>query len=89
MVLIKEALLLWIDITGKKEGGKTRSFFKAYELIRAGITFDCELDFDEEILSPELAEWLIHKSGQIGVGAFRERFGKFRVVKIEEVMKAA
>jgi hypothetical protein len=56
---------------------KKRSFFKAYEFIKAGATFEATIFFDEELLSEEHMSLLLEKSGSVGVGAFRERFGKF------------
>ena len=71
-------------IVSKPDGVKTytvtvknRSFFKAYEYIKAGSTFETTIYFDEELLSEEHIELLLNKSGSVGVGAFRERFGKF------------
>lgn len=59
---------------------KNRSFFKAYEYIKAGSAFETTIYFDEELLSEEHIELLLNKSGSVGVGAFRERFGKFEWV---------
>ena len=64
----------------KKEGGKTRSFFKAYELIKAGTTFESTMYFDDELMNEEQINMLLSKAGSVGVGAFRERFGKFEWV---------
>ena len=63
----------------KKEGNKTKSFFKAYETLPAGMHFQCKVYFDEEFISEELAKWWIEKSGAIGNYAWRERFGKYNV----------
>ena len=60
---------------------KPRSFFKAYEYIKAGAQFRFTVLFDEDLLSLEKMEYLLSKAGQIGVGAFRERFGKFVIVE--------
>ena len=57
-----------------------RSFFKAYEYINAGVTAECTYYIDEDIISEELANYWIEKSGLVGWGAFRERFGKFSIV---------
>jgi hypothetical protein len=59
---------------------KNRSFFKAYEFIKVGTTFDATIFYDEELLSEEHMNQLLEKAGSIGVGAFRERFGKFEWV---------
>lgn len=56
---------------------KNRSFFKAYEFIKAGSTFETEIFFDDELLDKERVEELLSKAGSVGIGAFRERFGKF------------
>jgi hypothetical protein len=56
---------------------KGRSFFKAYEFIKAGTTFDTTMYFDDELMNEEQINMLLSKAGSIGVGAFRERFGKF------------
>uniref|UniRef100_A0A6M3JLL4 Uncharacterized protein n=1 Tax=viral metagenome TaxID=1070528 RepID=A0A6M3JLL4_9ZZZZ len=54
-----------------------RSFFKAYEFIKAGTTFETKMYFDDELLTEEHINHLLSKAGSVGVGAFRERFGKF------------
>jgi len=59
---------------------KGKSFFKAYEYIPAGTTFEASVIFDEDMLKPEHAKVVFDKCGHIGVGAFRERFGKFEMV---------
>jgi hypothetical protein len=64
-----------------RNNGKPRSFFKAYESIGIGCTATCTYHFDEDLVSKELAEYWIEKSGLVGWGAFRERFGKFKIVK--------
>jgi len=56
---------------------KGRSFFKAYEYIEAGTAFDATIYFDETLMSEENINQLLDKCGSVGVGAFRERFGKF------------
>ena len=56
---------------------KNRSFFKAYELIKAGATFETSIFFDDELLTEEHIKLILNKCGSIGVGAFRERYGKF------------
>lgn len=62
--------------------GKPRSFFKAYEYIEAGITFDVTMQFDEELFNGEdNINFLLDKCGNTGIGAFRQRFGKFKWVK--------
>jgi len=53
------------------------SFFKAYEFIKAGSTFKSKIYFDDEILCEDHINRILSKCGSIGVGAFRERFGKF------------
>lgn len=62
-----------------------RSFFKAYEVIKSGTTFEAQIHADEEILSKKHMDMIINKCGLIGVGAFRERFGKFTIEKKELV----
>jgi hypothetical protein len=59
------------------KGATTKSFFKAYEYISAGVTFDATITYDEELLSKTNMNLLLSKAGMVGVGAFRERFGKF------------
>ena len=54
-----------------------RSFFKAYEFIQAGTTFETKIYFDDELLTEEQIALLLSKAGSVGLGAFRERFGKF------------
>ena len=63
-----------------RNSGKVKSFFKAYEYIKAGATFTAVMTFDEEIMNPEHIDLLLRKAGSVGVGAFRERFGKFEWV---------
>ncbi len=60
--------------------GKTKSFFKAYEFINPGMTFDFEVEFDDEIVNKKCVDFLLSKIGRTGVGAYRERFGHFEVV---------
>lgn len=57
-----------------------KHFFKAYEYIKAGTTFETTITFDDELLTEEHIERLLDKAGSIGVGAFRERYGKFEWV---------
>jgi len=59
---------------------KKNSFFKAYEVINAGSTFEAKMYFDDELLSEEHINMILDKAGLVGVGAFRERFGKFEWV---------
>ena len=75
------------DLKKKPDGVKTytvtvkgRSFFKAYEFIKSGATFKAKIYFDDEILSEEHINMVLDKCGSVGVGAFRERFGKFEWV---------
>lgn len=56
-----------------------RSFFKAYESINADTTFKAEITFDDELLTKEHIRMILDKCGMIGVGAFRERYGKFKL----------
>jgi len=56
-----------------------RSFFKAYQYIEAGTTFDFVLSVDDEI-PEECVGAVLDKMQIVGVGAFRERFGKFEYV---------
>jgi hypothetical protein len=56
---------------------KKGSFFKAYERIRAGASFTVSVTIDDEIMQMEHIEKVFAKAGAIGVGAFRERYGKF------------
>ncbi len=59
--------------------GKPRSFFKAYEYIDAGITGEVTMQFDEELFNgEENIRFLLDKCGNTGLGAFRQRFGKFK-----------
>jgi hypothetical protein len=60
---------------------KGRSFFCAYEYIKAGTTFDATIYVDESLISQEHFEQLLSKAGLVGVGAYRERFGKFEWIK--------
>ena len=59
---------------------KNRSFFKAYEYIKEGAEFEAKVYFDEELLSEEHMNMILDKCGSVGVGAFRERYGKFEWV---------
>ncbi len=56
---------------------KNRSFFKAYETISAGAVFETKMLIDETILTPAQIDNILNRCGSVGVGAFRERFGKF------------
>jgi len=78
-----------------KIGGRRVSFFKAYQLIRAGATFQFTMSYPEDLCtkiegkgkdkaivpdpekSSECAKAVISKMGNIGLGAYRIRFGKF------------
>lgn len=61
--------------------GKPRSFFKAYEYIEAGITGEVCMQFDEDLFNGEdNINFLLDKCGTTGIGAFRQRFGKFQWV---------
>lgn len=60
---------------------KDRSFFKAYEVINAGTKFKAKMEFNEDIMSKDNVQHLLNNCGNTGVGAFRERFGKFKWVK--------
>lgn len=60
--------------------GKTRSFFKAYEWIAKGSTFEFTTTYDDSLLKTEHMEMILEKAGRFGIGAFRERFGKFEIV---------
>jgi hypothetical protein len=73
------------DIITKPHGIKTytvtvkgRSFFCAYEYIKAGTTFEATIYYDESLMSQEHFDELLSKAGLVGVGAYRERFGKFK-----------
>lgn len=57
-----------------------KSFFKAYEYINPGARFTATYYFDEDVISMEMAEFWLSKAGQMGIGAFRERFGKFKII---------
>ncbi len=54
-----------------------RSFFKAYEYINAGATFETTIHFDDELFSEDNIKTVLDKCGSIGLGAYRARFGKF------------
>ena len=58
-----------------------RSFFKAYEWIPKGTHFSFTTDFDDSLLSEQHMEMILQKAGRFGVGAFRERFGKFEIIE--------
>jgi len=57
-----------------------RSFFKAYEWIPKGTTFEFKVTYDETMLHEEHMELMLQRCGRFGVGAFRERFGKFELL---------
>ncbi len=57
-----------------------KSFFKAYEWIPKGTHFEFATIFDDSLLKPEHMEAILQKAGRFGVGAFRERYGKFEIV---------
>lgn len=59
-----------------------RSFFKAYEFIKAGATCKLKVGFDDNMISEEHADQILETCGRFGVGAFRERFGKFEFKRI-------
>lgn len=81
-----------------KIDGKVRSFFKAYQVIRAGAEFEFTLDVADDlcekvegkgankIYTPDVektkvcAEAVLNKMQTVGLGAFRERFGKFEYI---------
>lgn len=67
----------------KPEGKKTKSFFKAYEYIKAGATFEVTMEFDKTMLTRECLDKLLAKAQDTGLGSFRERFGKFEWIKLE------
>ena len=54
-----------------------KGFFKAYEFIKAGAEFELTFDFDPDVLKEEQRDYALSKMCLIGVGAFRERFGKW------------
>lgn len=58
--------------------GKARSFFKAYEYVNRTAQMEFTVRFDDDLVTEELAQYWIQKAGLVGVGAYRERFGKFR-----------
>jgi hypothetical protein len=63
--------------TGVRTYAMGKGFFKAYEYVKAGAEFEITFDFDSDVLSEEHRDYALSKMGLIGVGAFRERFGKF------------
>ncbi len=73
------------EVIEKPEGVDTytvttrkRSFFIAYEAIREGALFGpVKIYFAEDLLSEEHMNAILEACGFFGVGAFRERFGKF------------
>lgn len=54
-----------------------RSFFSAYEFIRAGAEFDCNIIIDDELLEDWHIDKILSKCGDFGAGGFRERYGQF------------
>ena len=54
-----------------------RSFFKAYEYIKANTMFEVVMHFDDELFTEENIKHVLDKCGSIGLGAYRARFGKF------------
>ena len=71
----------------KPDGVKTynvslinRSFFKAYEAINRGAEFEFTALFDDNMISDEHINAIIESAGRFGVGAFRERYGKFEYI---------
>ena len=69
-------------VTVKRGPGKGRSFFKAYEYINAGAYFGCEIAFEDSLITQEHIDRLLQIIGRVGVGAYRERFGKFDVTRL-------
>lgn len=59
---------------------KSRSFFKAYECINRGSEFEFTAYFDDNMISDEQINEIVDAAGRFGVGAFRERYGKFEYV---------
>ena len=60
--------------------GAKKSFFKAYEKINRGSSFSFVACFDDNLLKEEHINLIVETAGRVGVGAFRERFGKFEYV---------
>jgi hypothetical protein len=73
------------QIISKPDGVQTyamgKGFFKAYEYVKAGAEFELTFDFDSDVLKEEQRDYALTKMGLVGVGAFRERFGKFEWIK--------
>ncbi len=85
-------------VTTKSATGKMVSFFKAYQTIKTGNTFECKLTVPDDlcekvsgtakdkIFEPDLdmtkkcVEDVLSYMQIVGLGAFRERFGKFEWV---------
>jgi hypothetical protein len=81
-----------------KIDGKVRSFFKAYQVIRAGAEFKFTLNVADDLCekvegkgsdkiyaadvkkTETCAEAVLDKMQTVGIGAFRERFGKFEYI---------
>jgi hypothetical protein len=82
-----------------KDGAKSRSFFRAYQIIKAGSEFEFTLNFPDDlcqkiegkgkdkIFSPdpdstiECVKAILDKMQIVGLGAYRERFGKFNYIE--------
>jgi hypothetical protein len=75
--IVKEPFGVKTCTITKTTSGKSLSFFKAYEYIKSGTTFETIITFDDELITEEHINKLLSKCGSVGVGAFRERFGKF------------
>jgi hypothetical protein len=57
-----------------------RSFFAAYEYVPKNTTFEFTASFDDNLISEKHALKIIEVAGRFGLGAFRERFGKFEYI---------
>ncbi len=68
-----------IETYAVKPEGKP-PFFKAYEYIKAGAEFEFTASFDDNLMSEEYVNRIVESAGRFGIGAFRERFGKFEYV---------
>lgn len=68
-----------IETYAVKPEGKS-PFFKAYEYIKAGAEFEFMVSFDDSLMAKEHIEKIVATAGRFGIGAFRERFGKFEYV---------
>jgi len=78
-----EAIREPIGVDTYAVNSKGRNFFKAYEYLPPGTEFEFEFHVDDEVLTKEVCEWWVHKAGVVGNYAFRERFGKFDILKLE------